>query len=106
MATIKDYRVGQWVVAMVSPGVPCMCNPENSPQHPCRVLVEKVGRTRVYGRMCGSDRLVPMAIPSRPNDKGLIAYPIDEAKRLYRKALDNPPGSVSPSRLDELVRQL
>lgn len=103
--SIKDYSVGQWVVVMSSPGVPCQCNSVNSPDHPCRVLIEKVGRTKVHGRMSGCKNPVPMTIASLPDAKGLIAYPIQEAKRLYREALERR-GFYAPDRVDQLVEAL
>lgn len=102
MSSIKDYQVGQWVVAMSSPGVPCRVN---SGDHPCRVLIEKVGRTKVHGRMIGYRGLIAMTIASLPDAKGLIVYPIDEAKRLYREALERR-GFYPPEYVDELVERL
>lgn len=104
MAKISDFSVGQWVVAMSSPGVPCQCNSVNSPDHRCRVLIEKVGRTKVHGRMSGSDRLIPMSI-SPDDPRGLIAYPIDEARRLYREKLEAR-GFHSAERVNQLVEAL
>lgn len=100
--SIKDYSVGQWVIVMSSPGVPCQCNSQFSPGHPCRVMIEKVGRTKVHGRMSGSGRLIPMTIASLPDARGLIAYPIEEGKRLYRAALE----SRNHPRVEELVEKL
>lgn len=102
--SIKDFQVGQWVVAMAFPGVPCQCNSVNSPKHPCRVLIEKVGRTKVYGRMSGCKNPVAMTIPSLPDAKGLIAYPIDEAKRLYREKMEGR--GTNPDWVNKCVEKL
>lgn len=102
MPQISDFSVGQWVVAMSSPGVPCRCNPAPKPH---RVLIEKIGRTKVYGRMIGCKNPVAMTTPDNPDARGLIAYPIDEAKRLYRAALEGR-GHYDPERVNELVESL
>jgi hypothetical protein len=103
MPQISDFSVGQWVVAMTSPGVPCQCNTRFSPEHRCRVLIEKVGQTKVHGRMSGGDNLVAMAISfDDPHRRGLVAVPLEEAKRLYRKQLE----SYDHPRVDELVEKL
>lgn len=102
MSQISDFSVGQEVVAMSSPGVPCRCNPG---PNPFRVKIIKVGRSKVYGMMIGYKNPIGMKIPSRLDDKGLIAYPIDEARRLYREALESR-GFYSPDRVNQLVESL
>lgn len=76
-------QVGQHYVygRMICGGfAPTVCASEYSPKHPCRVLVEKVGRKYAYVRLTGYRGL--QAIPFD------MLWPVDEAKQLYRKALE------------------
>lgn len=94
------FSVGQQVVAFASLGVPCRCNP--GPQG-CRVTITKVGRTKVYGVMSGSDKPRAMSV-SFDDPRGLTARPIPEARGEYYAALTGR-GNPHP-RAEELVRGL
>lgn len=87
--------------------VPTCCNSQYSPQHPCRVKVEKLGSKYAQVFMSG-DR-------NRPSKVQIGAlFDVEDAKRMYREALSERDamwaaqgGNVlGKARIDELVAGL
>lgn len=99
---VSDFKVGDEVVLMASYGIPCTSNSRNNPAHPCRTTIVKVGKTRVYGHLTGKD--APYALALNPDQSGLLAVPVADAKRMYRDALQGY--GKSAARIDELVDSL
>ena len=83
---IEDVKVGEWYVPFAM-GSPCQCNSQFSPNHPCRVKIEKVGRSRVYGKLSGSN--TPKALALTEEQSGLLIVSVKEAKKIYRTNLEN-----------------
>jgi hypothetical protein len=85
---------------------PCQCNSQYNPQHQCRVTVLSVGPKYAKALMSGSSK------PQRVLKDGL--WPVDEAKKLYREALESRDAMwiaqgdtpLGKQRIDELVDNL
>ncbi len=71
--------------------VPIRCNSQFSPEHPCRVKIEKVGRKYAYAKISGYKGLQSFAFK--------FLHEIETAKELYRQAL------VAGKRTPELIKE-
>lgn len=72
------FKVGQEVVVFVH-GRPCQHNSGNSPKHPCRGKVVKVGRLNVHVESLGAPWVIAM-----DGKHGRSAHTVAEAHRLHR----------------------
>lgn len=112
MPSVKDFQIGQQVVLCFSKGTPITCNTVNSPKHPSRVVVSKIGRSRVYVE-CGGTKFQPVSIDF--TEKYHTIVPIDQAKEDYRLALeareeqvmrDHNRNILTPGEINKLVAAL
>lgn len=110
--TIDEVKVGDEFVATAM-GHPCQCNGAYSPNHPCRVKIAKIGRTRVYGFMSG-DTTKPTALALNEAQKGLLLMRIEDAKAMYRAGLEEREAfwaekgvaGLGQAQVDKLVEEL
>lgn len=111
MLDIKNIKVGDVFVAFAGSS-PCQCNSEGFPDQPCRVRISKVGRTRVYASLSGHKNPMPMSLNDQQS--GLTLVSIEEAKRRYRKSLEDREIEVakkgysilSSAQIEDLVNRL
>lgn len=76
--------------------IPCQCNSQYSPEHPCRVIPVKVGPKWSYALLSGSKK------PQKIMTEGLV--PVDEAKARYRLGLERL--KRDPRFIDQCVASL
>ena len=112
MPSVKDFQIGQQVVLCFSKGTPITCNTVNSPKHPSRVVVSKIGRSRVYVE-CAGTKFQPVSLDF--SEKYHTIVPIDQAKADYRSSLEAREEIVmrqynrnilTPQEIDNLVAAL
>ena len=95
----RSPRVGDvvvWLVPCAGLLHPVVCNSALSPDHPCRIVVSRVGCKYAFAPASGGD--VRMSLDS--------AFPIEEAKAYYRAALEHYSRGGDAARVEALVSGL